>query len=253
MNKYIADLHVHTALSPCCNNLMTPKTIIEAAKAIGLNIIAVSDHNAGNNVDVMKRLADAAGISLLYSLELHVQESFHMLTLFEDRASYQQWLEIVELRRSKQLLETDIGKAQHIFDDNDEIIGTIAERLNLDSSIPVREAIAAVHELGGICIASHIDRAYDSVLLAFAGAVPEDLAFDALEISSETLMPKALEKYAALRSRYPFVTNSDCHIPEEFVKGPKTIFHINEPTLSEILLALNNRAGRAVEFKSREW
>ena len=253
MNKYIADLHVHTALSPCCNNLMTPKTIIAAAIAIGVNIIAVSDHNAGDNVDVMKRLADAAGITLFYSLELHVQESFHMLTLFEERANYQRWLEIVELRRSKQLLETDIGKTQQIFDDNDEIIGTIAERLNLDSSIPVREAIATVHELGGICIASHIDRAYDSVLLAFDGTVPADLAFDALEISSETLMVNALEKYAALRSRYPFVTNSDCHIPEEFIKGPKTILNIVEPKLSEILLALSNHAGRTVEFKSREW
>ncbi|MFA6074697.1 MAG: PHP domain-containing protein [Negativicutes bacterium] len=253
MNEYIADFHVHTALSPCCNNLMTPKTIIEAANTIGVKIIAISDHNAGDNVLVMERLAEAAGIKLFYSLELHVLESFHMLTLFEERKCYMEWLGIVEQRRSKQPLETGVGKAQRIFNEHDEIISTVAERLNVDSSIPVREAIATIHELGGICIASHIDRAYDSVLRAFGGEIPEDLEFDALEISSETFMPDALIKYAGLRSRYPFVANSDSHIPAEFILGPKTVFHINEPTLNEVLLALNNRAGRKVEFKSREW
>ena len=253
MKKYMADFHVHTALSPCCNNLMTPKTIIAAAKAQGVNIIAISDHNAGNNVAVTERLATAAGIKLFYSLELHVLESFHMLTLFEDRDNYQKWLEIVESRRSKQPLETDVGKDQQIFDDCDEIAGTVLERLNLDSSIPALEAISKVHELGGICIASHIDRAYDSVLRVFSNSIPEDLAFDALEISAETYMTDALVQYAELRCRYPFVTNSDSHIPAEFVSGPKNIFFINEPTLREIMLALNNRELRRVEFKSREW
>jgi len=253
MNKYIADFHIHTALSPCCNNLMTPKTIIAAAKATGVNIIAISDHNAGNNVAVTERLAEAAGITLFYSLELHVLESFHMLTLFEDRDNYQKWLEIVENRRSKQPLEAGMGKAQRIFNDHGEVVSTIVERLNLDSSLAVREAIATVHGLGGICIASHIDRAYDSVLVAFSGDIPADLAFDALEISSETYMTDALVKYAGLRSRFPFVTNSDCHIPEEFSSGPKNIFYINAPTLHEIMLALNNRELRRVEFKSREW
>lgn len=253
MNKFIADFHVHTALSPCCSDFMTPKAIVGAAKATGINILAISDHNAGDNVDVTEKLAIAAGIKLFYSLELHVQESFHVLTLFEDRRSYGTWLTIVEQRRSKQPLEKDYGREQLVLGADDEITARVIERLNVNSSITAYEAIGTVHELGGVCIASHIDRRYDSVLAAYSGDIPPDLAFDALEISSETYMADALVKYRGLRKRYPFVTNSDSHISEEFVRGPKNIFFIEQPTLREIVLALNDVAGRSIEFKNRKW
>ena len=43
MKLFFADLHIHTALSPCAENEMTPPAIIKAAKAEGLDIIGISD------------------------------------------------------------------------------------------------------------------------------------------------------------------------------------------------------------------
>ena len=46
MNKYKADLHIHTVLSPCGDLEMSPKIIVEAAGKQGLDIIGITDHNS---------------------------------------------------------------------------------------------------------------------------------------------------------------------------------------------------------------
>ena len=46
MRTLRADLHVHTALSPCGGEEMSPPAIVDAALAAGLDMIAVCDHNA---------------------------------------------------------------------------------------------------------------------------------------------------------------------------------------------------------------
>ena len=42
----MADLHVHTALSPCASPDMTPPRIVREAVGQGLALIAVCDHNS---------------------------------------------------------------------------------------------------------------------------------------------------------------------------------------------------------------
>ena len=46
MNQYRADLHIHSVLSPCADLEMGPVNIVNRAKALGLDIIAVTDHNS---------------------------------------------------------------------------------------------------------------------------------------------------------------------------------------------------------------
>ncbi|MDX9771348.1 MAG: PHP domain-containing protein, partial [Tenuifilaceae bacterium] len=46
MQTYRADLHIHTVLSPCGDLDMSPRNIVELAKARNLDIIAVTDHNS---------------------------------------------------------------------------------------------------------------------------------------------------------------------------------------------------------------
>jgi len=61
MNKYLADLHIHTALSPCGNNDMTPGAIVEKAIRKGLQIIAITDHNTTLQWDVTRELGEEKG------------------------------------------------------------------------------------------------------------------------------------------------------------------------------------------------
>jgi hypothetical protein len=50
MRLFAVDLHVHTALSPCAADDMTPPRIVQAALEHGLAMIAICDHNAAGNV-----------------------------------------------------------------------------------------------------------------------------------------------------------------------------------------------------------
>ena len=57
------DLHMHSCLSPCGDELMTPNNIVNMALIKGLDIIAVCDHNTARHLPAIARVADC----LLYT------------------------------------------------------------------------------------------------------------------------------------------------------------------------------------------
>ena len=77
-----ADLHVHTLLSPCAAIEMTPRNIIRHAVAAGVDILAVTDHNSGDNVAAALRAAAGTGVTVLPGMEVQTREEVHLLTLF---------------------------------------------------------------------------------------------------------------------------------------------------------------------------
>ena len=50
------DLHLHSCLSPCGENEMTPNNIIGMAGILELPVLAVSDHNSAQNLPAICRL-----------------------------------------------------------------------------------------------------------------------------------------------------------------------------------------------------
>ena len=50
MKTVIGDFHVHTLLSPCAEIEMTPHHIVMQAAEYGIQLLAVTDHNASANV-----------------------------------------------------------------------------------------------------------------------------------------------------------------------------------------------------------
>ena len=69
MQQYKADLHIHTALSPCADLSMSPAAIVQTAKERGLHLIGIADHNSTLNALVVKRLAAKEGIAVLTGVE----------------------------------------------------------------------------------------------------------------------------------------------------------------------------------------
>ena len=88
MNVCFADLHVHTALSPCADDEMTPPAIVAAALAEGLAMIAVCDHNSARNVAAVQ---EAAGerLAVLAGMEITTAEECHVVGLFPDASAAQ--------------------------------------------------------------------------------------------------------------------------------------------------------------------
>ena len=53
MTKYNCDLHIHSCLSPCGDDEMTPANIAGMAVVNGLNIVALTDHvQMGGQIDL---------------------------------------------------------------------------------------------------------------------------------------------------------------------------------------------------------
>ena len=61
MNEYYYDLHIHSCLSPCADDDMTPNNICGMAALNGLNIIALTDHNTCGNCESFLKVAKANG------------------------------------------------------------------------------------------------------------------------------------------------------------------------------------------------
>ena len=49
----------------------------------GLNLIAITDHNASDNVDAVMKAAEGTELTVLPGMELQTQEDVHVLCLFD--------------------------------------------------------------------------------------------------------------------------------------------------------------------------
>ena len=74
--KYYYDLHMHSALSPCGDNDMTPNNMINMAVLKGLDIIAVSDHNSCRNAAAVMEAGQKAGIIVVPGIEVESADTY---------------------------------------------------------------------------------------------------------------------------------------------------------------------------------
>ena len=79
MAKYRYDLHIHSALSPCADDDMTPVNIVATCSALGIDILAIADHNAIKNVEAGMEVGEALGITVVPAFELQTNEDLHLL------------------------------------------------------------------------------------------------------------------------------------------------------------------------------
>ena len=90
--KYYYDLHLHSCLSPCGDMDMTPNNITGMAKLLGLDIIALTDHNTCRNCEATIAAGKENGVVVVPGMELTTSEDIHAVCLFpnlerRDRAS----------------------------------------------------------------------------------------------------------------------------------------------------------------------
>ena len=78
----LVDLHIHSCLSPCAEEDMTPANICGMAHIKGLDAIAVTDHNSARSLPYVKEAADYYGLILLPGIEVTTREEVHLLGYF---------------------------------------------------------------------------------------------------------------------------------------------------------------------------
>ncbi len=97
------DLHVHTTAS---DGSLTPSAVVEAALAVGLRVIAITDHDTTAGVVEATDAARSRGITVLPGVELSVEEpcasDVHVLGLLVDHDDPHLVETLADLRASRE-------------------------------------------------------------------------------------------------------------------------------------------------------
>jgi PHP family Zn ribbon phosphoesterase len=212
-----ADLHLHTVLSPCAEVEMIPPLIVRRALELGLNLLAVTDHNAVANCAGVMTAAQGTGLVILPGMELQTVEEVHMLCLFKTLEQALTWQGIVFDHLPDLPNDEDHFGGQYVVDGEGDYIRTESRLLATSTDLSVDEAARRVTVLGGLPIPAHIDRAMFS-LIANLGFVPSNLQVPALEIFRLN-EPETLARQHPEVARYPLVRDSDAHQLSDMRRG----------------------------------
>lgn len=209
MNKYYYDFHIHSCLSPCGDDDMTPNNICGMAVLGGLNIIALTDHNSSKNCPAFFEAAKRYGIIPVPGMELTTSEDIHIVCLFEELDDAMSFDEYVETRRVLIENRADIFGNQFILSGEDEKIGEEKYLLINATNISLEEVPALVRKYGGVCYPAHIDREANGII-ATLGTFPQEPHFDYAEFNDSENQKDYTEKYPVLEGKR-FLVSSDAH------------------------------------------
>ncbi|HSL43763.1 MAG TPA: PHP domain-containing protein [Anaerolineales bacterium] len=242
MRTFRADLHVHTVLSPCAEVEMIPPLIVQKAVEAGIDLIAITDHNASANVRAVQSAARGTQLAVLPGMEVQSREDVHLLTLFETLDTLDHWQAKVDESLPRLMNQADFFGEQFVVDETGEFIRTEERLLSTSTRFSIDEIFEHVQALGGIVIPAHVERTSYG-LLPTLGLISDTWHLSALEISRNISPEKARATFPALRP-YPLIQSGDVHRLDEF--AGTTIFTLAAPTLMEIRMAFNNIDRRAV-------
>jgi len=246
MRHITADLHIHTKLSPCGSEEMTPSAIVAAARAAGLEIIAICDHNSCRNAAAVIEAAVSTTLLVLPGIEVETSERIHVIGLFPEVSNATEVSDLIglSLPDADEEYTTRIG-AQILMTAAGNGWGAEPKALASPSRFDLRASVQLIRCHGGLAIAAHVERPSFSITSQL-GDMPRDIPFDALEVSPVHHRPIGLrEKFA--RYGWPLVASSDSHYLAE-VGRARSHFHMENATFEEIRLALQGRDGRSVAY-----
>ena len=176
------DFHIHSALSPCAENDMTPNNIVNMAKLKGLDAIAVCDHNSTKNLPAVAKVTEAAGITLLPAMEMTTAEEVHVLALFEDVPAALAFGDMVYEALPDIPNKPDFFGEQLLMDENDEVTGRLDKLLISALPFGMDECCALIAQYGGYSVPAHINKGANSIL-ANLGFFPPQLSFKTIEVT----------------------------------------------------------------------
>ena len=240
----VADLHVHTVLSPCAEVEMIPPLIVRRARDLGLELIAITDHNAAHNVGAVIEAAAGTGLAVMPGMEVQTREEVHLVCLFDTLPRVYAWQEQVFAALPERDNDDDYFGAQFVVDATGEYLYTETRLLATSTRLSVEETVAGVRELGGIVLAAHVDRPSFS-LIGNLGFVPAGLDIAGLELT-RSAHPAEVARRLPQVGQFGQVVSGDAHRLSEITA--RTMFKVRAPTVTELALALAGRDGRRVEI-----
>lgn len=231
-------------LSPCAEVEMIPPLIVEYALDLGINLIAITDHNASANIEAVQKAARNTPLHILPGMEIQTREEVHSLCLFDTLDQIMQLQKLVTETLPPIKNEAEHFGEQFVVDETGDFIRREEQLLLVSSSLTLNEAWKVVTNLGGLFIPAHVNRKAFG-LLETLGLVPTDIQIEALEISKHLNPADAVKQFPQIKG-YPLIQDGDVHRLDEF-NGRMTLF-LEKPSIDEIRMAIHSKNNRLIGF-----
>lgn len=215
------DFHLHSCLSPCGDNDMTPYNLVNMAKILGMDAIALTDHNTAQNCRAAVNVGEQIGLTVIPGMELCTSEEVHVVCLFDDMNNAEAFSKYVLSTVPPVKNRPDIFGDQLIMDESDGMLGTQELLLTTASGISIENAVKTVGEYGGVCYPAHIDRSSYSVI-SNLGMITPEMNFKAVEMTEQANQNECREKYPIIKNM-PVIVSSDAHYLENMKEAKHTI------------------------------
>ena len=209
MRPYFYDFHIHSCLSPCADDDMTPNNIAGMAALKGLNMLALTDHNSCKNCPSFFAACKRQGIIPVAGMELSTAEDIHLVCLFEELEAAMDFDREIERHLPKIQNRSEIFGNQLILDENDEIMGIEDTLLISATDLWTGDALRLARQYGAHVHPAHIDRESNG-MVSILGDIPTEYGFQIYELQDANNMDK-------IAKRFPVVTSesvlycSDAH------------------------------------------
>ena len=238
MKEYFYDFHIHSCLSPCGDNDMTPNNLVGMAAVMGLDIIAITDHNSCKNAPAVLAVAEEAGILALPGMELCTAEEAHVVCLFETLEGAMEFDRYIYDTMPHIQNKPEIFGEQRVLDAEDRLVGALDDLLLVSSFVAVDDVKRLAEEYGGTAFPAHVDRDSYSVLAAL-GSIPPEGGYTVAEVTREADLEALLAQHPELRSM-GIVRDSDSHYLDTLAGSQAKTIALPERTAKAVLAALQN-------------
>lgn len=208
MSRYFYDFHIHSCLSPCGDDDMTPANIAGMATLAGLNIVALTDHNTVKNCPAFFKAAKRHGLVAVAGMELTTSEDIHVVCLFERLNDALVFGDEVNKHRHLVKNRPDIFGKQQILNADDNLVAEEEYLLINATDISIEQVKQLVDSFGGVCYPAHIDREANGIV-SILGDFPKDYGFNCYEIYDSSLTDEYVKRFN-LQNKIRLV-GSDAH------------------------------------------
>lgn len=220
------DLHMHSCLSPCAEDDMTPWNMVGMAKIKGLDVIAITDHNACLNAEDAMAAGAEYGVAVIPGMEITTKEEVHLLGYFYTlpqalAAGEEVYAHLADVQNSPELFGNQL-----IMRDGDTPSGILDKLLINATDLSLDEACALVRSHGGLPIPAHINRGSNGMIGAL-GLMPFLPEYPVVEVYKGVDCPAY-----ATKGRF-LLHSSDAHRLEDI---QEQVFSLEaEPTVEGVL------------------
>lgn len=232
------DFHIHSCLSPCGDGDMTPNNIINMAKLKGLDVIALTDHNACGNCGALMQVAKREGLLVIPGMELCTSEDIHVVCLFNTLDGALDFEREVRANLKQIKNRPEIFGEQLFIDDMDNVTASEDTLLITATGIDVDSVLPLCRKFGGTAFPAHADKVSNGII-PILGAIPPEAGFESVELSAACDKEAFIKANPSLAGLNIF-SDSDAHYLWQ-ISEKQNILPQNIATKEDIIDFINGR------------